>query len=34
MAGKRLDLLHLLFGSALAVDGPTLTGMFWVSASA
>jgi zinc/manganese transport system permease protein len=31
MAGKRLDLLHLLFGSALAVDGPTLTGMLWVS---
>ena len=31
LAGKRLDLLHLLFGSALAVDGPTLTGMLWVS---
>ncbi len=31
IAGKRLDLLHLLFGSALAVDGPTLTGMLWVS---
>ncbi|EPJ77801.1 putative cation ABC transporter membrane protein [Pseudomonas sp. CFII68] len=31
MAGKRLDLLHLLFGSALAVDGPTLSGMLWVS---
>jgi len=30
LAGKRLDLLHLLFGSALAVDGPTLTGMLWV----
>ncbi|KIH80762.1 Zinc ABC transporter, inner membrane permease protein ZnuB [Pseudomonas batumici] len=30
IAGKRLDLLHLLFGSALAVDGPTLTGMLWV----
>jgi zinc/manganese transport system permease protein len=30
MAGKRLDLLHLLFGSALAVDAPTLTGMLWV----
>jgi hypothetical protein len=24
-------LLHLLFGSALAVDETTLTGMFWVS---
>ena len=32
VAGKRLDLLHLLFGSALAVDGPTLIGMLWVSA--
>src|SRR5690349_6240860 len=32
IAGKRLDLLHLLFGSALAVDGPTLNGMLWVSA--
>ncbi|MDX9671908.1 MULTISPECIES: metal ABC transporter permease [unclassified Pseudomonas] len=32
IAGKRLDLLHLLFGSALAVDGPTLHGMLWVSA--
>ena len=31
IAGKRLDLLHLLFGSALAVDGSTLTGMLWVS---
>ncbi|AJZ93571.1 zinc ABC transporter permease [Pseudomonas simiae] len=31
LAGKRLDLLHLLFGSALAVDGTTLTGMLWVS---
>jgi zinc/manganese transport system permease protein len=31
LAGKRLDLLHLLFGSALAVDGPTLNGMLWVS---
>jgi len=30
IAGKRLDLLHLLFGSALAVDEPTLTGMLWV----
>ncbi|AMB86326.1 zinc ABC transporter permease [Pseudomonas agarici] len=33
IAGKRLDLLHLLFGSALAVDGPTLTGMLWVCGS-
>ncbi|AZC25152.1 metal ABC transporter permease [Pseudomonas sessilinigenes] len=32
LAGKRLDLLHLLFGSALAVDGPTLDGMLIVSA--
>ncbi|RJG12768.1 metal ABC transporter permease [Pseudomonas cavernicola] len=32
LAGKRLDLLHLLFGSALAVDSQTLTGMLWVSA--
>ena len=31
IAGKRLDLLHLLFGSALAVDRQTLTGMFWVT---
>lgn len=31
LAGKRLDLLHLLFGSALAVDGPTLDGMLIVS---
>ena len=31
LAGKRLDLLHLLFGSALAVDGPTLNGMLLVS---
>ena len=31
IAGKRLDLLHLLFGSALAVDSQTLTGMFWVT---
>jgi zinc/manganese transport system permease protein len=30
LAGKRLDLLHLLFGSALAVDSPTLIGMSWV----
>jgi len=28
---QRLDLLHLLFGSALAVDETTLTGMLWVS---
>ncbi|MEN0105311.1 MAG: metal ABC transporter permease [Pseudomonas sp.] len=32
LAGKRLDLLHLLFGSALAVDPATLNGMLWVSA--
>lgn len=32
LAGKRLDLLHLLFGSALAVDPATLHGMLWVSA--
>lgn len=31
LAGKRLDLLHLLFGSALAVDRPTLDGMLIVS---
>ena len=31
IAGKRLDLLHLLFGSALAVDSQTLTGMLWVT---
>ena len=31
LAGKRLDLLHLLFGSALAVDGTTLNGMLLVS---
>lgn len=31
LAGKRLDLLHLLFGSALAVDETTLTGMLWVT---
>lgn len=30
IAGKRLDVLHLLFGSALAVDAATLTGMLWV----
>lgn len=27
LAGRKLDLLHLLFGSALAVDTPTLYGM-------
>ncbi len=32
LAGQRLDLLHLLFGSALAVDGPTLDGMLIVCA--
>jgi zinc/manganese transport system permease protein len=31
LAGKRLDLLHLLFGSALAVDAATLDGMLWVA---
>jgi len=33
LAGKKLDLLHLLFGSALAVDQATLSGMLWVSAT-
>ncbi len=27
LAGRKLDLMHLLFGSALAVDATTLTGM-------
>lgn len=31
LAGKRLDLLHLLFGSVLAVDQATLEGMLLVS---
>lgn len=31
LAGKRLDLLGLLFGSALAVDRPMLEAMLWVS---
>ncbi|MQT92217.1 metal ABC transporter permease [Pseudomonas helleri] len=32
LAGKRLDLLGLLFGSALAVDEATLHTMMWVAA--
>lgn len=32
LAGKRLDLLGLLFGSALAVDAQTLQAILWVSA--
>ncbi|MFF7709373.1 metal ABC transporter permease [Pseudomonas sp. NPDC007930] len=31
LAGKRLDLLGLLFGSALAVDAATLQAMLWVA---
>ncbi|PVZ19617.1 MULTISPECIES: metal ABC transporter permease [unclassified Pseudomonas] len=31
LAGKRLDLLGLLFGSALAVDAATLEAMAWVA---
>ena len=31
LASKKLDLLHLLFGSVLAVDPPTLDGMLLVS---
>lgn len=31
LAGKRLDLLGLLFGSALAVDAATLQAMAWVA---
>ena len=31
LAGNQLDLLHLLFGSVLAVDPPTLDGMLLVS---
>lgn len=31
LAGKKLDLLHLLFGSVLAVDPATLNGMLLVS---
>ncbi len=31
LAGNQLDLLHLLFGSVLAVDPPTLNGMLLVS---
>ena len=32
LAGRKLDLMHLLFGSALAVDLPTLHGMLSVAA--
>jgi zinc/manganese transport system permease protein len=32
LAGRKLDLVHLLFGSALAVDGQTLNGMLLVAA--
>lgn len=31
LAGRRIDLLHLLFGSALAVDGETLRSMLMVA---
>ncbi|MDZ7889103.1 MAG: metal ABC transporter permease [Pseudomonas sp.] len=31
LAGRKLDLVHLLFGSALAVDGTTLNGMLLVA---
>jgi zinc/manganese transport system permease protein len=31
LAGRKLDLMHLLFGSALAVDAPTLQAMLWVA---
>ncbi len=31
LAEQKIDLLHLLFGSALAVDAHTLTAMLWVS---
>lgn len=31
LAGRRLDLLGLLFGSALAVDEQTLSAMCWVA---
>lgn len=33
LAGRRIDLLHLLFGSALAVDAATLRSMLIVSAA-
>lgn len=33
LAGRRIDLLHLLFGSALAVDATTLRSMLIVSAA-
>lgn len=33
LAGRKLDLMHLLFGSALAVDAPTLQGMLAVAAT-
>jgi len=32
-SGRRLDLLHILFGSALAVDGPMLSSMLATSAA-
>lgn len=32
LAGRKLDLLHLLFGSALAVDGTTMHGMLGTAA--
>ena len=32
LAGRKLDLVHLLFGSALAVDGATLNGMLLIAA--
>ena len=32
LAGRKLDLLHLLFGSALAVDADTLSGMLATAA--
>ena len=31
LGGRKLDLVHLLFGSALAVDGATLNGMLLVA---
>lgn len=31
LAGRKLDLLHILFGSALAVDEVTLQGMLWAT---
>jgi zinc/manganese transport system permease protein len=32
LAGRKLDLIHLLFGSALAVDSATLNGMLVIAA--